>query len=433
MTVIDLPGRRTAPPAYEELAARFRPVFQRIADGAVEREIERKLPYGEAKALREAGFGAIRIPVAEGGSGATLPQLFRLLVELGEADSNLVQIFRAHFAFVEIRLNSDDTAARERWFPRIVAGQTVGAAMAERTTATETTLDLRRDGDRWLLDGEKYYCTGTLYADWVSAAAKEGEERVSVLVPTDAPGVSLIDDWDGFGQRLTASGTTRFENVEVFEENFLRRFNPGEYRADSYISAFYQQFHLAALAGIARAVKRDAIAFVHGKTRQFGVPGLSEPRKDPLVQRVIGRIASQVFAAEAIVDSVSESLQAAHEAYLAGADLNEPLAETDRRSYQGQQVLIELVPQVATLLFEVGGASAAQESRRLDRHWRNARVLASHNPAIARERVLGDHYLNGIDFRDEWAKAWKKDGASADSADAAATPEAVREPVAQAG
>ena len=152
------------PAAYADLAARFRPIFARIAEGAVGREQTRSLPFAEIAALRDAGFGAIRLPIARGGSGATLPQLFRLLVELGEADSNCVQILRAHFAFVEGRLNSDDTEVNDLWLPRIAANQLIGAAMAERTAATETTLALRREGEIFRLDGEKYYCTGTLYA-----------------------------------------------------------------------------------------------------------------------------------------------------------------------------------------------------------------------------------------------------------------------------
>lgn len=408
-------------PDYEVLAARFRPIFAAIAEGAVQREIERSLPFKEVNLLREAGFGAIRIPVDEGGSGASLPQLFRLLTELGEADSNLVQILRAHFAFVEIRLNSEEPDVRSVWFKRIAAGQLVGAAMAERTSTTETTLALVREGENYRLSGEKYYCTGTLYADWVSAAAKDEEtdERVSVLVPTNNAGVSRVDDWDGFGQRLTGSGTTRFENVLVKEEQILRRFNPGEARADSYLTAFYQQFHLSALAGIARAVRRDAIAFVQAKTRTFGIPGNTDPRNDPLVQRIVGKIASQAFAAEAIVESVSAALQASYESWLSGTADDETFAEADRRAYQGQQILINLIPETATLLFEVGGSSATQEGRRLDRHWRNARTLGSHNPAILRERLLGDHWLNGVSFNQAWADQWKKQEDSEAEAEAA--------------
>lgn len=404
-----------ATPAYDELAARFRPIFARIAEGAVQRELDRELAFDAVEALRAAGFGALRIPRAQGGSGATLPQLFRLLVELGEADSNLPQILRAHLAFVELRLNNENQAQTAIWFDRIVKGDLVGAAMAERNDATETTVELTRDGDDWRLNGRKYYCTGTIYADWVSVSAKTGEERVSVLVPTTAPGVTRVDDWDGFGQRLTGSGTTIFDNVLVPDANILRRFNPGEFRGDSYITAFYQQMHLAALAGIARAVLRDATSFVQAKTRTFGVPGQTQPRTDPLVQRVVGKISSIAFAAEAVVEAVSAALQRAHEAWLSGQREEEAFVEADIRAFQGQQVLIDQVLHASTIFFEVGGASATQESRRLDRHWRNARTIASHNPAIARERLLGDHVLNGVSPRKDWSDRWKKPETEADA------------------
>lgn len=420
----------TAPAiTYDELAARFRPIFTQIAEGAAAREQNRELAYEAVNLLREAGFGALRIPREQGGSGVTLTQLFKLLVELGEADSNLPQILRAHLAFVELRLNSDDAAQQAIWFKRIVDGALVGAAMAERTDATENTVKLTREGDAWRLNGRKFYCTGTIYADWVSVAAADGDVRLSVMAPTTAPGVSRLDDWDGFGQRLTGSGTTVFEDVLVPEENILRRFNLGEVRADSYITAFYQQMHLAALAGIARAVLRDAVAFVQAKTRAFGVPGQSSPRTDPLVQRVIGKLSSLAFAAEAVVDSVSAALDEAHRAWKAGAPDDSLYDAADIKAYQGQQVLIDLVLQATTLLFEVGGASATQEERRLDRHWRNARTIASHNPAIARERLLGDHYLNGVSPRQDWAAKWRKPEEGQD-AEAADTPAAAVVPAA---
>lgn len=404
-----------AAPTYAELADRYRPIFAKIAEGAVEREQNRELAHDAVNLLREAGFGALRIPRSQGGGGASLSQLFKLLVELGAADSNLPQILRAHLAFVELRLNNEDVAQQALWFGRIVDGALIGAAMAERADATENTVKLSRDGEAWRLDGKKFYCTGTIYADWVSVAAADGEDRLSVMTPTTAQGVTRLDDWDGFGQRLTGSGTTLFESVHIPEENILRRFNLGEYRADSYITAFYQQMHLAALAGIARAVLRDATEFVQAKTRTFGVPGQTTPRTDPLVQRVIGRLASLAFAAEAIVDSVSTALDQAHLAWRAGTR-DESLYEiADIKAYQGQQVAIDLVLQATTLMFEVGGASATQEGRRLDRHWRNARTISSHNPAISRERLLGDHYLNGVSPRQEWADRWKKPAAEAEA------------------
>lgn len=71
---------------YADLHQRFADVFARIADTAVAREQQRELAHDAVAWLREAGFGALRVPQALGGLGASLPQLFRLLIELGEAD-----------------------------------------------------------------------------------------------------------------------------------------------------------------------------------------------------------------------------------------------------------------------------------------------------------------------------------------------------------
>ncbi|WP_263227194.1 acyl-CoA dehydrogenase family protein [Pseudomonas alabamensis] len=389
------------------LDAHFAPVFARIRAGAVTREQQRELAFEPVAWLRDAGFGALRVPREQGGLGVSLPQLLRQLVRLGEADSNLPQIVRAHLGFVEGRLSARDPVSQALWLPKVAAGELWGAAMAERTDSTGNSVTLTRvspadESAAYRLDGEKFYCTGTLYADWIAAIASEGEDFVSVVVPTSAPGVQVLDDWDGFGQRLTGSGTTRFAAVEVPAHQVLRRFAKGELRAESYLSAFYQAVHLATLAGIARAVLADAVAFVQGRTRAFGVPGQSRPADDPLVQRVIGRLSSLAFAAEAQVSAIGEALQTVAEAVQAGAVTEQHYTEAEVQVYQAQQIVLAQVLEATTLLFEVGGASATSNQRRFDRHWRNARTLASHNPAIYREQALGDYYLNGISPAAAW-------------------------------
>ena len=67
---------------YDALAAAFRPIFTRIAQGAAEREQQRILPDEPIRWLKEAGFGTLRIPREKGGWGASLPQLSALLIEL---------------------------------------------------------------------------------------------------------------------------------------------------------------------------------------------------------------------------------------------------------------------------------------------------------------------------------------------------------------
>ena len=407
--------------SYRVLQARFQPLFEQIGAGAIEREQQRQLAFDAVNLLRDAGFSALRVPQAHGGAGISLPVLFGLLIDLAEADSNLPQIVRAHFGFVEGRLASRDAASQDYWFAKVVAGQLWGAAMAERSDSSTNSVSLAAAEGGWRLNGEKYYCTGTIYADWVAAVAMHDKDFFSVVVAVDAPGVTRIDDWDGFGQRLSGSGTTRFDNVVVPAEHVLRRFKPGELRAESYISSFYQLFHLATLAGIARAVLRDATEFVQGRTRAFGVPGQSSPKDDPLVQRVIGRLSSLAYASETLVLTTAQVLENVHQAELTETAYEADYVEADIRTFQAQQLVLEQVLEATTLLFEVGGASATSQARRLDRHWRNARTLASHNPAIYRERALGNYYLNGISPGAAWRALHEQDsahGATRDEASA---------------
>ncbi|WP_226363291.1 acyl-CoA dehydrogenase [Pseudonocardia sp. ICBG1142] len=372
-----------------ELHARFRPLFDRIAAGAVERELNRRLPVAEIAALRDAGFGAVRLPVEAGGAGASLRQLFGLLVELGAADSNIPQALRTHLLFTELWSAgaADDPVLRGR-VEQIAAGRLVGNAISERggVVRNSATTVLRRDGDKLLLDGEKFYCTGTLYADLVDVVAlDENGERVTVLVETTAPGVERVDDWRGFGQKLTASGTTRFTAVEV---------DPAQVRPaptdvhQPVRQAFLQLVQLAALAGIARRAADDAADYVRDRRRNWPYGNADLPKDDPLVQQVVGRVDAAAFTVAAVVDAAAASRERALTDPGHG-----PRAELD--VYRAQSTVPQLVLDATSELFEVGGASTVDVDRALDRHWRNARTLAVHNPIVYKQQVIGDSVLNG--------------------------------------
>jgi len=378
------------------LFTRFQEIFDRIAQGSIARENDRTLPFDAVQWLKDSGFTALRVPRELGGSGVTLPQFFSLLVRLAEAESNLPQILRVNAGFTELLLERKDDAYTRHWLGIIGSGQTFGAAASERTSSTSNSVIVSPDSrpGHQRLNGEKYYSTGTLYADWILVRAHDDESDLNVLVKSDAPGVVRIDDWDGFGQRLTGSGTTRFDNVLVTQEQILDRYHISQPRRDTLITAFYQTVHLATLAGIARAVQRDAIAFTQARTRTFGIPGQSSPRENPLVHRVIGRLASLAWSTEQLVNAVAVAMENVHQARRADSVTRDDYIALEVQTFQAQQIIIGQVLEASTLLFEVGGASATSDKRRLDRHWRNARTLASHNPATQREASIGDYHLN---------------------------------------
>jgi alkylation response protein AidB-like acyl-CoA dehydrogenase len=59
---------------FESVASRFRPIFERIAAGSVERDQTRALPYDRIAELKQAGFGALRVPASHGGAGVSIKQ-----------------------------------------------------------------------------------------------------------------------------------------------------------------------------------------------------------------------------------------------------------------------------------------------------------------------------------------------------------------------
>lgn len=383
----------TAPVStYQRLAERFRPVFAEIASGATDREINRTLPFEQIRLLRDAGFGAVRVPEEYGGDGASAVDLFRLLIELARADSNVAHIWRGHFAFLEVRLTHENPEYRRHWGEQAVAGVVVGNAQSEPGSGAPTesnTVITEKDDGTLVLNGEKYYSTGTIFSDWANVTARYQDHHATIAVPLNAPGVTIHDDWVGFGQRLTGTGTTAFSEV-VVDSAHLTVYSPGA-RDRSYISGFYQLFLLAVVAGIGHAAVDDAADYVRSRTRPL-LSGAAA-QDDPLSQAVLGRAAGSAFAAEAAVLHAAQRIDDAYRAALDGVSEREPFEAADVAAYSAQIAVIPLVLSVTTDVFDVGGSSSVAQSRALDRHWRNARTIGVHNPIAARQRAVGHRVL----------------------------------------
>ncbi|GMA27777.1 acyl-CoA dehydrogenase family protein [Arenivirga flava] len=388
------------------------PLLERVAADTVRREQERELLHDDVRALLDLGFGRLRLPAEHGGPGLALSETIDLLIDVATADPNLAHLFRGHIGVVETLLleglDGPGDQHRRRWAERIAHGALIGNAQSERSLRAEITTRLRRDGDRLLLEGTKYYTTGSIYADWIQLSALDGDERVGVLVEV-AAGVRSVDDWDGFGQPLTGSGTTVFDGAVVDPLDVHRQDDVGTARG-WLLAAVWQLVLLAVLAGIARRALQDTVAFVQPRERTFGLD--QSPREDPLVQSVVGSLSAAADAAARLVRSGAQELDAALAAVRAG-EPEERLRDAMLAVFRLQQIVPPLVLDAAEQLFEVGGASAVSNRVALDRHWRNARTIASHNPIVQRRRALGQWELLGE------LPGWRPPGAPAAAAEGA--------------
>ncbi|UIJ74490.1 acyl-CoA dehydrogenase family protein [Acinetobacter sp. SH20PTE14] len=381
---------------YDQVAAKFRPIFQRIAEGALAREQNRKLPYDAISWLKQAGFGAVRVPVAFGGEGVSQKQLFQLLIELAKADSNVVQALRGHFAFVEDRLNAQKTQDQTVWFKRFLQGDLVGNAWTEigKVEIGDVVTRVTENAQGQLrVNGQKYYSTGTIFADWIDLFALDEttNQHVIAAVSTHDDGIQVYDDWDGFGQKTTGSGTLNIQDVSIDRDHIL----PFDQRF-KYQTAFYQVVHLATLAGIAQNAVDVFSNEVRERTRIYSHGNADLVRDDAQILQVIGKASAQSYAAEAITLRAAEALDVAYLSHFQ-SDTQLDQQANDRaelESSKGQVVISELVLNLSSELFNTLGASASSTTKQLDRFWRNARVVSSHNPLIYKQKVIGDWEVN---------------------------------------
>jgi len=376
--------------ALDAAVAEFRGIFKRLEAEAGARDLSGEHPHGLLRELADAGFGRLRVPVELGGFGVDLPTLFGLLAEAGKADSNIPQILRGHFTAVEILRHSDDPETGAYWLRWIADGAIFGNAQSEPAGTAqgfEITTRIHEADGRKLVNGTKYYSTGSLYADYIRVAVADDEgNRWFAVVSAQHPGVTHVDDWDGIGQRLTGSGTTVFADVPVEEHGELGRYKEGL----RSLPAFVQLVHLANLAGIARSVVEETIAVVRSRKRTTPNALSEQAVQDPDVLGVVGRLHARALTVDSLLRMVAEGLEAANQL---GTD--EAYAANYIDVSAAQVAIIEAVLDAATLAFNAGGSSSVREVVHLDRHWRNARTLASHNPVVYKPRIIGDFLVNG--------------------------------------
>ena len=380
----------------QQRLARLAPVVDalRAADAADEQR--RVLAYEQVDTLRETGVLGLRVPVRYGGPGGSIRDVVGAVVDIASGSSNVAQALRAHFGFAERLLSNRATEAeRQEWFPKINDGLVFGNAITDSTgktpSSSATTVLAGADGVL-RLNGHKFYSTGTLYADVIAVSAIDDDGNdVQVVVPTDREGVELFDDWDGFGQRATASGATHFTDVAVALVE-VTTVSDGSHLGHS--TTFLQLYLAAVAAGIAAAVRADAVEYVRNRARPAAHSLAAAAADDPFVLHAVGEIAASASASRTLVLAAADTLDALVDD---GAQADPAaLAAAAVTVAEAQLVAERLTLSAAQRLFDTGGASATSRALNLDRHWRNARTLASHNPLDYKAHAAGNYAVNAI-------------------------------------
>jgi SfnB family sulfur acquisition oxidoreductase len=376
-----------------EAIAVARALAPRIAEGAVERDQNRILPRAELDLFSGSGLWGITVPRAYGGADVSLATLAEVIAIISEADPSIGQIPQNHLGVVEALRVTGNEEQRRRLYAGVLEGRRFGNAFSEAGSKNAGVFDTRivADGDDgFRVTGQKFYATGALFADIVPIAAT-GEDGKVYLVFADprAPGLTIIDNWSGFGQRTTASGTVTLDNVRIDARDVIPAYlGYDEPSANGPVSQIIQA---AVDLGIARAAVADTIRFVRTQSRPWIDSGKDHAREDPYTISAVGDLVIRLHAAEAILELSGRAVDRAI------AEANETtVAEASLKVAEAKVLTTEIAILAGNKLHELAGTRSTLAQHGLDRHWRNARTHTLHDPVRWKYALIGNHALNGV-------------------------------------
>lgn len=359
--------------------------------GAVQRDAERILPFEEIEAYSQSGLWAITVPKEYGGAEVSSYTVEQVIALMSGVDGSIGQIPQNHFYGLEILRNNGTEEQKQKLYAEVLKGARFGNALAEfkTKTAAQRQTAIRKTEQGYVINGEKFYCTGSLFAHRIpTLVVDEHEQQFLAFVPRNSEGLTLIDDWSGFGQRTTGSGTVKFDNVQVLEEDVVR-FNTA-YSHPTISGPFAQLLHASIETGIARAAFEETLNRVR-QARPWIDSGVDKATDDPLTKLELGRVVADVRASEVLLKQAARSVDAAKadptEASVAKASLDVAKA----RAHSTETAL-----KASSKLIELAGSRGSQREDGLDRFWRNARVHTLHDASRWKYYFIADYLLNGV-------------------------------------
>jgi isovaleryl-CoA dehydrogenase len=249
-----------------------------IAPLAAEIDRSNEFPRQLWPKLGALGLHGITVPEAYGGSDMGYLAHMVAMEEISRASASVGLSYGAHsnLCVNQIRLNGTD-AQKAAYLPKLVSGEHVGAlAMSEAGAGSDVvSMRLRADkkGDRYVLNGTKFWITNAPHADVLVVYAKTDPEAGSkgitaFLVEKTYKGFSVAQKLDKLGMRGSDTGELVFENCEVPEQNVLGGVGKGVRVLMSGLD--YERAVLAAgPLGIMQACMDLVLPYVHER-KQFG-------------------------------------------------------------------------------------------------------------------------------------------------------------------
>lgn len=370
-----------------QLAAEF-------AEEALKRDQKRILPWAEVEKYSASGLWAISVPKAYGGIDAPVSVITQVFASIAASDGSLGHIPQNHFYAVEVIRNGGSEEQKRFFFERVLKGERLGNALAEIGHKDfKRRTQLIQNGDRWFVQGKKFYCTGALFAHWIPTLVSREENGVEnqylVIIPRTQKGITITDDWDGFGQRVTGSGSVEFDHVEV-EPLWIIPFKT-LFDHPSSVGPFAQILHAAIDNGIGHGALQQALPYIREKARPWIDSKVGSASEDPLTLSELGKAWAQLRGADVLIERAAQAVDAAR---IAATDDSVAYASIAVAQAKAQSTKASLL--ASNKLLELSGTASTLDGQGFDRFWRNARTHTLHDPVRWKYHAIGNYVLNAV-------------------------------------
>lgn len=276
-----------------------------VAPGADERDKTKQFPVEIFKQMAELNLLGLPFSEEYGGAGADYISFATVTEELSRACASTGITYSAHISLGGAPLHLFGTPEqKEKYLTRICSGESMGAfGLTEPNAGSDaggTRTTAVKDGHEWVINGSKCFITNASYAKFLALTAVTEKDQGSrgitaFIVPTDAPGFTVIDNYEKLG--LHSSNTTELvlDNVRVPDEQILGK--QGEGFKQFLITLDGGRIGIGAMAvGIAQAAYEKALQYA--KERQaFG----SSISKFQAIQFKLADMAMQIELARTMV------------------------------------------------------------------------------------------------------------------------------------
>ena len=369
-----------------------REIALEIAEIAADASQNGQLPKRQAHLLSESGLTAIGVPMAFGGLGASVETIVETVRLISVADGGVGQLLQIHNVMLRGIFTGYSDEIRDRLILDVLAGKRFGNALAEvggkNKFALKTRVERRADG-KLILNGSKFYSTGSYLAEWISLTAASDDGGAGVLLNRNTPGLTLVDDWEAFGQKNSVSGTVNFDNIELDEGFVSQRKGPMKRTG----LTFPQILHAAIDTGIAEGALSAAVQYLNQNARPWVESGVDHANQEPHIIKQIGEYAVALRGAQSLLRDAARVFDQ-HELDPDNKELQDELivSVATARAHSDSASL-----KISSDIFSLLGASSSLSKWNLDRFWRNARVHTTHDPIRWRLHHVGNYYLNGVD------------------------------------